>query len=132
MKYFYHFTHGMTVHCTSRKNYERKHRFKWANLIFNCLKTLILNFAYIHSKRRKLCMFILFQKFQFVYPNKVNSPISFIFNFWYVMGKNSFCSRSPGARYLSFISSAQTFDAGLKPIEPAGLNDFGGDQCQVK
>ena len=36
-------------------------------------KTLILNFAYIHSKRRKLGMFILFQKCQFVYPNKVNS-----------------------------------------------------------
>ena len=37
-------------------------------------KTLILNFAYIHSKRRKLGMFILFRKCQFVYPNKVNSP----------------------------------------------------------
>ena len=28
-------------------------------------KTLILNFTYIHSKRRKLGMFILFQKRQF-------------------------------------------------------------------
>ena len=37
-------------------------------------KTLILNFAYIHSKRRKLGMIILFQKWQFVYPNKLNSP----------------------------------------------------------
>ena len=37
-------------------------------------KTLILNCAYIHSKRRELGMFILFQKYQFVYPNKVNSP----------------------------------------------------------
>ena len=37
-------------------------------------KTLILNFAYIHSKRRKLGMFILFQKYQFVYRNKLNSP----------------------------------------------------------
>ena len=37
-------------------------------------KTLILNFAYIHSKRRKLGMFVLFQKYQFVYPDKVNSP----------------------------------------------------------
>jgi len=50
-------------------------------------KTLILNFAYIHSKRRKLGMFILFQKCQFVYPNKLskfatNSPFFFIFNFW--------------------------------------------------
>ena len=27
-------------------------------------KTLILNFAYIHSKRRKLGMFTLFQKYQ--------------------------------------------------------------------
>ena len=49
-------------------------------------KTLILNFAYIYSKRRKLGMFILFQKCQFIYRNKEisppNSPISFIFNFW--------------------------------------------------
>ena len=37
-------------------------------------KTLILNLAHIHSKRRKLGVFILFQKSQFVYPNKVNSP----------------------------------------------------------
>ena len=37
-------------------------------------KTLILNFVYIHSKRRKLGMFIFFQKYQFVYRNKVNSP----------------------------------------------------------
>ena len=37
-------------------------------------KTLILNFAYIHSKRRKLGMFIFFEKFQLVYPNKVSSP----------------------------------------------------------
>ena len=48
-------------------------------------KTLILNFAYIHSKRRKLGMFILFQKCQFVSKQSnfaTNSPISFIFNFW--------------------------------------------------
>ena len=31
-------------------------------------------FAYIYSKRRKLDTFILFQKCQFIYPNKVNSP----------------------------------------------------------
>ena len=37
-------------------------------------QTFILNFAYIHSKRRKLGVFILFQKSQFVYPNKVKSP----------------------------------------------------------
>ena len=29
-------------------------------------KTLILNYAYIHSKHRKLGMFILFQKYQFL------------------------------------------------------------------
>ena len=52
-----------------------------AKLNLELFKTLILNFAYIHSKRRKLGMFILFQKCQFVYPNKVNSPpISFISN----------------------------------------------------
>ena len=38
------------------------------------LKTLVLNFLYIHSKRRKLDMFILFQKCEFFYPNKVNTP----------------------------------------------------------
>ena len=38
--------------------------------IFNNIK----NFAHIHSKRRKLGTFILFQKCQFVYTNKINSP----------------------------------------------------------
>ena len=38
------------------------------------LKTLILNLAYNRSKRRKLGMFILFQKCQLVYPNKANCP----------------------------------------------------------
>ena len=33
-------------------------------------KILILKFEYIHSERRKLGMFILFLKCQFVYPNK--------------------------------------------------------------
>ena len=37
-------------------------------------KTLILNFAYIHSKRRKLGMFTLCQKYQCVCRNKVNWP----------------------------------------------------------
>ena len=36
-------------------------------------KTLNPNFAYIHSKRKKLGMFILYQKRQFIYPYKVNS-----------------------------------------------------------
>ena len=36
-------------------------------------KTLILNFANILSKRKKLGKSILFQKCQFVNPNKVNS-----------------------------------------------------------
>ena len=45
-------------------------------------KTYILNFEYIYSKLRKLGMFILFQKYQFVFRNKVNSPIFFIFTFW--------------------------------------------------
>ena len=47
-------------------------------------KTLILEFVYIHSKRRKLGMFILFQKCQFFLSKQnrldTNSPISFIFN----------------------------------------------------
>ena len=48
-------------------------------------KTLNPNFAYIHSKRKKLGMFILYQKHQFVYPSTskfvTNGPISFFFNF---------------------------------------------------
>ena len=39
---------------------------------FELFKTLILNFLYIQSKRITLGMFILFQKYQFVYLNKVN------------------------------------------------------------
>ena len=37
-------------------------------------KTLNPNVAYIHSKRKRLGMFILYQKHQFIYPYKVNSP----------------------------------------------------------
>ena len=48
-------------------------------------ETLVLNFAYIHSKRRKLSEIILFQKYQFLSKQSkfaTNSLISFIFNFW--------------------------------------------------
>ena len=50
-------------------------------------KTLNLHFAYIHSKRRKLGMFILYQKCLFIFLSKqskfaTNSPMSFIFSFW--------------------------------------------------
>ena len=44
----------MTVHCT-----EGKHHFRSPNLILVILVILVLNFAYIHSKRRKLDMFTL-------------------------------------------------------------------------
>ena len=40
-------------------------------------KILFLDFKYIHSKSWKLsttCMFILYQKRQFIYPKKANSP----------------------------------------------------------
>ena len=44
-------------------------------------KTLILNFAYIHSKRRKLGMFILFQKCKSKQSNfATNSPIASSFS----------------------------------------------------
>ena len=38
------------------------------------LELSIFNFACIHSKRRKLGMFILYKKSQFINPNKGNSP----------------------------------------------------------
>ena len=111
--------------------------------IFNLeiFKTLILNFAHIHSKRRKFDTFILFQKCQFVYTNKINSPPIRQFPplsiFGHAMchvtvikrlgtrkpqdlllGKNSCCSRSPSERYCqSFICSEHTFDLGVKPLE---------------
>ena len=61
----------MTVHCTSKggkTSFSIRPKFN-----LELFKTLILNFAYIHSKRRKLGMFIFFQKYQFVYRNKINS-----------------------------------------------------------
>ena len=58
IKYFYHFTFGMNVHGTSRNNHEKKHHFKYSK-------------KNIHFKRRKLVMFILFQKYHLIYPNKV-------------------------------------------------------------
>ena len=66
---------------------------------------------YIHSKRRKLGTFILFQKCQFAYPFKqskfaTNSQISFIFNLIKregarkrTFGENSFYSGSPSEKY---------------------------------
>ena len=107
---------------------------------FELFKTLILNFQYIQSKRITLGMFILSQKYQFVYLNKVNSPPIRQFPSFstfgqatchviiikrystrkpqgLLLGKNSFCSRSPGERYCqSFICSEHTFDPGLKPL----------------
>ena len=111
----------MTVHCTSIKNYDEKYHFKCPNHNLELLfKTLILNFLYIHSKRRKLGIFILFRKCQLLYRNKVNSPPihqspSFLI-FGNVtchvtiikrsdtrktkaFGKNLFGSRSPRERY---------------------------------
>ena len=41
----------MAVHCNSMKIYESKYHFKFNLELF---KIFILNFAYIHSKRRKL------------------------------------------------------------------------------
>ena len=64
----------MTVHCTKMKNYEGKHYFKCLNLILNSSKLeFYTSRTFFHSKRKKLGMFILFQKYQFVYPNKLNS-----------------------------------------------------------
>ena len=97
-------------------------------------KTLILNFAYIHSKRRKLGMFIFFQKYQFVYRNKLNSrpirqfPSFSIFGHghvtWpehlkiYFWGKVHFVARSPSERCCQlFICLEYIFDPGLEPLE---------------
>ena len=112
---------------------------------FELFKTLILNFLYIQSKRITLGMFILSQKYQFVYLNKVNSPPIRQFPSFstfghetchviiikrhstrkpqgLLLGKNSFCSRSPGERYCqSFICSEHTFDPGLKPLDLLNL-----------
>ena len=104
-------------------------------------KTLILNFVYIQSKHRKQGNFILFQKCQFVCPNKENlsqfGQFPSISIFGHVtchvtiikrygtrkpqdvpLGKNSFCSRSPSERYCqSFICPQHPFDPSLKPLE---------------
>ena len=81
IQYLWYFSFALTVHCASIK-------ITTANIILNALinlelfNTLILNFAYILSKRGKLGMFIFHEKSHFIYPNKVNSPVPFIFNFW--------------------------------------------------
>ena len=71
-KFNLHFTfeRPSIAHCKIR----RKTIILNALINLQLFNTLISNFAYIHSKRRKLGMFILFQKSQFVYPNNVNSP----------------------------------------------------------
>ena len=50
---------------------------------FELLRTFILNFWYIHSKRRKKYICTRYLKRQFIYPNKkiaTNSLILIIFN----------------------------------------------------
>ena len=103
-------------------------------------KTLISNFAYVYSERRKLVIFIFFQKFQFGIPISkfaTNSPISPIFghvtivklSFCFVCvcvnggggeGGDSFCSSLVG----SLICSVHTFYPGLKPLEIFALKIF--------
>ena len=56
-------------------------------------KTLILNFAYTPSKRRKLGMFILFQKYQFVYGNKENPPPIYQFPSFSIFGHVTIINR---------------------------------------
>ena len=117
------------------------------NFHLEIFKTLMLNFAYIYSKRRKLVMFILFQTWQFFYPNKSNSPPirqnSFIFNFWsldmsrdhvtlrhkktsrYAFGEKSFSYRSPSDRYCqSLLSTEHILDPGLKTLELPNMNFY--------
>ena len=64
----------MTVHCTKIKKLGGKTSFSMPKINLELFKTFILNFASIHSKSRQLGMFIFFQKYQFVYRKKVNSP----------------------------------------------------------
>ena len=71
----------MTVHLWGKTS------FKMPKLNLELFKNLTLNFAYIHSKRKKQGMSTFYQKRQFIYRNKViinspPSPISFMFNFW--------------------------------------------------
>ena len=63
----------MTIHYASIKNVRENFIFK-SKFNLELFNTLVWNFAHIHSKSRKLGMFIFFQKCQFVYRNKVNSP----------------------------------------------------------
>ena len=80
-KTFFYFI--LNISNTSRLNHRPLHlskklwgktSFKMPKFNLELSKNLILNFAYIHSKRRKLGMFIFFQKYQFVSRNNVNSP----------------------------------------------------------
>ena len=63
------------------------------------LKSLILNFAYIHSKRRKLGKLIHFQKCRFVYPNKVNSPPIGRFRTFSIVGHVTIIKRKGTSRF---------------------------------
>ena len=123
---------GIDVLC---KKLWGKTPFLMSKFNLELFKTLILNFACIHSKRRKLGMFILFQKCQFIYRNKVISPPIRQFPSFSIFGhvtifkrqgsrkpqdllleKSSTCSRSPSGKYsqLCIICSEHIFDPGLK------------------
>ena len=115
----------MTVQDTSRK-IMRKTSFLMSQFKLQLLKTWILNFAHVHSKGRKLGMFILFQS---KFPT--NSPISHRFpTNWPIsifkrldtrtpqdllLGKNYFVLGLL-ARDISNHSFEHTFDPGLKAL----------------
>ena len=70
----------MTVHYTSKKIMRE-------NIILNALsnlelfKTLILNFAYIHSKRKKLCMFTFFSEMPICLSKQSKFPMNHFANY---------------------------------------------------
>ena len=116
----------MTVQDTSRK-IMRKTSLLMSKFNLQLLKTWILNFAHVHSKGRKLGMFILFQS---KFPT--NSPISHRFpTNWPIsifkrsdtrtpqdllLGKNCFVLGLL-ARDIANHSFEHTFDPGLKHLE---------------
>ena len=56
------------------------------NFHLKIFKTLMLNFAYIYSKRRKLVMFILFQTWQFFYPkNQIRHQFAKFLHFQFLV-----------------------------------------------
>ena len=107
----------MTAHYTSIKNMRENIIFK-SKFNLELFKTLVWNFAHIHSKSRKLGMFIFFQKIRHQFANFLHFLFSHVTCHVIINVKaQENIKIYVGEKTKLFICSEHIFDPGLKPLE---------------